>query len=121
MKPRFRARSSRQHPDMIELVSLANAMPSKTAVQIFPSKASPEPPFYIAATQAVGRARRTLKDGDTFAILDSHGDITATPVPMAYSIRTRGISLFSNCGSTKNARYCLAPVYATTILHSSLI
>ena len=63
---------------MIELVSLANAMPSKTAVQIFPSKGSPEPPFYIAATQAVGRARRTLKDGDTFAILDSHGDITAT-------------------------------------------
>ena len=54
-------------------------MPSKTAVQIFPSEAPPEAPFYIAATQAVGRPRRTLKDGDTFAVLDSHGDITATP------------------------------------------
>jgi glycogen debranching enzyme len=54
-------------------------MPSKTAVQIFPSETSPEAPFYIAATQAAGRPRRTLKDGDTFAVLDSHGDITATP------------------------------------------
>ena len=27
----------------------------------------------------MGRPRRTLKDGDTFAVLDSHGDITATP------------------------------------------
>src|SRR5580692_11419104 len=54
-------------------------MPSKTAVQSFPSEASPEAPFYIAATQAVGWPRRTLKDGDTFAILDSYGDITATP------------------------------------------
>ena len=54
-------------------------MPTKTAVQIFPSETSPEAPFYIAATQAAGRPRRTLKDGDTFAVLDSHGDITATP------------------------------------------
>src|ERR1700731_2523364 len=38
-----------------------------------------EAPFYIAATQAVGRPRRTLKDGDTFAALDSYGDIVATP------------------------------------------
>ena len=54
-------------------------MPSKTAVQIFSSETSPEAPFYIAATQAVGRPRRTLKDGDTFAVLDSYGDIAATP------------------------------------------
>ena len=54
-------------------------MPSKTAVQIFPSEASPEAPFYITATQAVGQSRRTLKDGDTFAVLDSYGDIVATP------------------------------------------
>jgi hypothetical protein len=107
---------------MIELVSQANAMPSTTAVQIFPSEASPEAPFYIAATQAVGRPRRTLKDGDTFAVLDSHGDITATPSgPDGLFYQDRGISLISNCGSTKNARYCLAPIYATTILRSSLI
>ena len=54
-------------------------MPSKTAVQIFPDEASPEAPFYITATQAVGQPRRTLKDGDTFAVLDSYGDIVATP------------------------------------------
>jgi glycogen debranching enzyme len=54
-------------------------MPSKTAVQIVPSEVSPEAPFYITATQAVGRPRRTLKDGDTFAVLDSYGDIAATP------------------------------------------
>ena len=54
-------------------------MPAETAVLRFPSEASPEGPFYIAATQAVGRPRRTLKDGDTFAVLDSYGDITTTP------------------------------------------
>jgi glycogen debranching enzyme len=54
-------------------------MPSKTAVQIFSSEASSEAPFYITAVQAVGRSRRTLKDGDTFAVLDSYGDIIATP------------------------------------------
>ena len=79
MKPRFQARSSRQHPDMIELVSEANAMPSTTAVQSLPDETPPETPFYLAATQAAGRPRRTLKDGDTFAVLDSYGDIAATP------------------------------------------
>jgi N-terminal domain of (some) glycogen debranching enzymes len=54
-------------------------MRSKTGMQIVPSEASPEAPFYIAATQAVGRPGRALKDGDTFAVLDGHGDITATP------------------------------------------
>jgi hypothetical protein len=73
-------------------------MPSTTAVQIFSSETPPEAPFYVAATQAVGRPRRTLKDGDTFAVLDNYGDIAATPgAPTAYSIRTRGISLISNC------------------------
>jgi glycogen debranching enzyme len=52
--------------------------PSKTGVQVFPSETSPEGPFYITATQAAGRPRRTLKDGDTFAVLDSNGDIVAT-------------------------------------------
>jgi hypothetical protein len=36
-------------------------MPFKTAVQIFPSEASREAPFYITATQAVGRRPRTLR------------------------------------------------------------
>ena len=64
---------------MIELVSEANAMPSTTAVQILPNETPPEAPFYLAATQAVGRPRCTLKDGDTFAVLDNYGDIAATP------------------------------------------
>jgi glycogen debranching enzyme len=54
-------------------------MDSKNAVQTFSSEASPEAPFYITATQAVDRPRRTLKDGDTFAVLDSYGDIVAAP------------------------------------------
>ena len=40
---------------------------------------TPETPFYIPATGPSTRPRRTLKHGDTFAVLDSHGDIGATP------------------------------------------
>src|SRR3954468_18284477 len=38
----------------------------------------PETPFYIPATGPSTRPRRTLKHGDGFAVLDSHGDIGAT-------------------------------------------
>jgi glycogen debranching enzyme len=38
----------------------------------------PETPFYIAATGASPRPRRTLKHDDCFAVLDSHGDLGAT-------------------------------------------
>lgn len=34
-----------------------------------------ETPFYIPATGSTARARRTLKNNDTFAVIDSHGDI----------------------------------------------
>ena len=37
-----------------------------------------EAPFYIPATGAASRPRRTLKHNDTFAVFDSHGDIGAT-------------------------------------------
>ena len=40
-----------------------------------PVEAAPEVPFYIAATAPAARPRRTLKSGDTFIVLDSHGDI----------------------------------------------
>ena len=36
-----------------------------------------EAPFYIPATGAASRPRRTLKHNDTFAVFDSHGDIGA--------------------------------------------
>jgi glycogen debranching enzyme len=37
-----------------------------------------ETPFYIPATDAPARPRRTLKRNDTFAVFDSHGDIGAS-------------------------------------------
>ena len=39
----------------------------------------PETPFYIPATGSSTRPRRTLKQGDCFAVLDSHADMGATP------------------------------------------
>jgi glycogen debranching enzyme len=38
-----------------------------------------ETPFYIPGTGPSTRPRRTLKQDDTFAVFDSHGDIGATP------------------------------------------
>jgi glycogen debranching enzyme len=38
-------------------------------------EAAEQQPFYIPATDSPMRPRRTLKHGDTFAVLDSHGDI----------------------------------------------
>jgi glycogen debranching enzyme len=40
--------------------------------------AIPEAPFHIPATELAARDRCTLKYGDTFAVLDSHGDIGAS-------------------------------------------
>src|SRR5438105_12586101 len=37
-----------------------------------------ETPFYIPATGPATRPRRTLKHGDTFIVVDSHGDIGAS-------------------------------------------
>ncbi len=35
-------------------------------------------PFYISATESSARPRHTLKSGDTFAVIDSYGDIGAS-------------------------------------------
>ena len=40
---------------------------------------APEGPFYIPATGPASRPRRILKHGDTFIVVDSHGDIGASP------------------------------------------
>src|SRR5262245_28976597 len=37
-----------------------------------------EVPYYIPATAPVTRPRRALKHGDTFAVVDTHGDIGAS-------------------------------------------
>src|SRR5579862_69543 len=51
--------------------------PPTSAAQMVPAEAPSEAPFYITATQAAGRPARTLKYGDSFAVLDSRGDIAA--------------------------------------------
>src|SRR5215469_7040097 len=38
----------------------------------------PEAPFYIAVTDSAWRGRCTLKSGDTFLVMDSHGDVGAS-------------------------------------------
>src|SRR5258705_8403216 len=40
---------------------------------------APEARFYIPATGPATRPRRTLKYGNTFIVVDSHGDIGASP------------------------------------------
>jgi glycogen debranching enzyme len=42
------------------------------------SEAAHETPFYIRATGTPTRPRRTLKYGDTFVVVDTHGDIGAS-------------------------------------------
>ena len=54
-------------------------MPPKTAAQMLPVHALGEDAFYISATKSTSRSRRTLKHNDTFVVLDSHGDIGASP------------------------------------------
>jgi glycogen debranching enzyme len=39
----------------------------------------PEARFYIPATGPATRPRRTLKYGDTFIVVDSHGDMGGSP------------------------------------------
>ncbi|MGC1694086.1 MAG: hypothetical protein WA743_02355, partial [Pseudolabrys sp.] len=43
-----------------------------------PAEEVPETPFYIPGTGSSTRPRRTLKQGDCFAVLDSYADIGAT-------------------------------------------
>ena len=60
------------------------------APTLSPLDTVPEAPFYIPATGPATRPRRTLKHGDTFAVLDSHGDIGARPAaPTGCSTATR--------------------------------
>ena len=53
---------------------------NKPALQaaVSPEAAIPQVDFYIPATGPASRPRRTLKHDDTFAVVDSHGDIGAS-------------------------------------------
>jgi glycogen debranching enzyme len=53
-------------------------MPTTSAAQAAHIDPIAEAPFYIAATGSATRARRTLKCGDAFVVMDSHGDIGAS-------------------------------------------
>ncbi len=56
-------------------------MPSEAATQIVELRTTSsvtESPFYIPMTGPAARPRRVLKHDDTFAVLDSHGDIGAS-------------------------------------------
>src|ERR1700674_5883590 len=47
----------------------------KPLTVVFEADANPEVPFYIPATGPETRPRRTLKHGDSFLVIDAHGDI----------------------------------------------
>jgi glycogen debranching enzyme len=54
-------------------------MPPDTLLSPKPAQTEPpEDPFYIPATGPASRPRRALKHGDTFLVVDSHGDIGAS-------------------------------------------
>ena len=55
-------------------MSTDQALPATT----LPDDAVAETPFYIPATGTATRPRRTLKYGDTFAVVDTYGDIGAS-------------------------------------------
>jgi len=54
-------------------------MSPKTAAQTIPVAAPAEDSFYISATQSASRPRHSLKHNDTFIVLDTHGDMGASP------------------------------------------
>jgi glycogen debranching enzyme len=61
-----------------------------------PAEEVPETPFYISGTGSSTRPRRTLKQGDCFAVFDSYADIGATPggTDGVYFCDTRYLSHF---------------------------
>src|ERR1051326_5969127 len=54
-------------------------MASEPVSQLRPVEPATESPFYIPMTGPATRPRRSLKHDDTFIVLDSHGDIGASP------------------------------------------
>src|SRR5262249_30847947 len=60
-------------------------------------EAIPEEPYAVAATASTARPRRTLKHGDTFILVDSHGDIGVIPDGSdgLFHTDTRFLSLFA--------------------------
>src|SRR4029079_8394854 len=59
----------------MDVVANENPPAKRTSL---PLETTPEAPFYIPATGPTTRPQRSLKYGDTFIVVDSHGDIGAT-------------------------------------------
>jgi glycogen debranching enzyme len=53
-------------------------MPTESTIKTLHIDPIPEAPFYIAVADVATRDRYTLKSGDTFVVMDSHGDIGAS-------------------------------------------
>lgn len=77
MEPRNRAMCSlsTQRNTVISLKGGPLVIPSPTVRSIISPE---ETPFYIPARGQTSRPRRTLKANDTFAVVDTHGDIGAS-------------------------------------------
>ena len=74
-------------------MSTDQALPAPTLAD----DAVAETPFYIPATGTATRPRRTLKYGDSFAVVDTYGDIGASPAtPMGCSTTTPAFCRISN-------------------------
>src|SRR6266446_2738870 len=58
--------------------ALTGPHPDARSVALGVVDVAPEALFYIPATGPTMRPRRTLKHGDTFVVVDSHGDIGAS-------------------------------------------
>jgi glycogen debranching enzyme len=55
-------------------------MSNEKPVELVPaSSPAPPEPFYIPATEPATRLRRTMKHGDCFVMVDTHGDVGAAP------------------------------------------
>ena len=55
-------------------------MSNEKPVELVPaSSPAPPEPFYIPTTEPATRLRRTMKHGDCFVMVDTHGDIGAAP------------------------------------------
>ena len=50
----------------------------------------PDAPFAVAATEATTRPRRTLKHGDTFILVDSHGDLGVAGTVLSVALPLAG-------------------------------
>ena len=70
----LRLAAGRRSAPTPEAVRLLRQNPTATPVEEVP-----ETPFYIPGTGSSTRPRRTLKQGDCFAVLDSYADIGASP------------------------------------------